>query len=365
MESAINRDTQDPGDLRWTDTLPIKNVGAMGALAQAIVDTIRDPLLVLDQDLRVITANRSFYQMFDMASQNVRGRPLYELGDGQWDIPELRLSLIDVVPQHAVMRAYEVEREFPNIGRRTMLLNAREVFNHGNTEKLILLAIEDITDRCAAELLTAELLRQKETLLQEMQHRIANSLQIIATILLLKMKTVLSEETRLHIQDAHQRIMSVATVQQQLQASGRGEPIEVGPYLSKLCDTLGASMIGDRQPISLKVEAGPGASASGELVSIGLITTELVINALKHGFPTSADGCEILVRYDVDECNWRLSVSDNGIGVQRDGGARGRTVLGTTIVEALAHQLKACVEITRQSPGMTVSIVHTAQKMSC
>ncbi|HEX3504697.1 MAG TPA: histidine kinase dimerization/phosphoacceptor domain -containing protein [Xanthobacteraceae bacterium] len=363
MESAINRDTHHPDGPRWTDRLPIRTIGEMGALAQAIVDTIRDPLLVLDQNLCVVTASRSFYQKFNMGPQNVRGRPLYELGDGQWDIPELRLSLIDVAPQHAVMQAYEVERDFPNIGRRTMLLNAREVFNHRNAEKLILLAIEDITDRCAAELLTAELLRQKETLLLEMQHRVANSLQIIASILLLKMKTVQSEETRLHLGDAHQRIMSVATAQQQLQASGHCEPIEVGPYLSRLCDTLGASMIGDSRRISLKVEAGSGTAASGELVSIGLITTELVINALKHGFPIGADGCEILVRYDVDECNWRLSVSDNGIGVQRDGDARGRTGLGTTIVEALAHQLKACVEITRLSPGMIVSIVHTAYKV--
>jgi PAS domain S-box-containing protein len=364
MESAINRDAQRPDGLLWTDRLPIKNASEASVLAQAIVDTIRDPLLVLDQNLCVVTANRSFHQMFGMAPQVIRGRPLYGLGDGQWDIPELRMMLADVAPQHAVMQAYEVERDFPNIGRRTMLLNAREVFNQGNTEKLILLAIEDITDRCAAELHRAELLRQKEMLLQEMQHRVANSLQIIASILLLKMKTVQSEETRLHLLDAHQRIMSVATVQQQLQASGHGEPIDVGPYLSSLCDTLGASMIGDNRPISLKVEAGPGTAASGDLVSIGLITTELVINALKHGFPNGADGCEILVRYDVDECSWRLSVSDNGIGMQRDGGARGRTGLGATIVDALAQQLKACVEITRLSPGMTVSIVHTACQAS-
>jgi PAS domain S-box-containing protein len=363
MEPSSYRDRLPSINMRaLSNSLPIENIDDASALAQAIVDTIRDPLLVLDQNLRVVTANRSFYQMFRMAPQDVRGRPVYGLGDGQWDIPELRLLLVDVAPQHAVMQAYEVERDFPGIGRRTMLLNAREIFNHRNAEKLILLAIEDITDRCNAEKRTAELLQQTETLLQEMQHRIANSLQIIASMLLLKTQTVRSEETRLHLRDAYQRVMSVATVQQQLQASGHGEAIEVGPYLSKLCDTLVASMTGDSQPIALKVEAGPGTAASDELVSIGLITTELVINALKHGFPSgSGDGSEILVRYDDDESNWRLSVSDNGIGVQQDGGARGRTGLGTTIVEALAHQLKASVEITRLSPGMIVSIVHTAQ----
>ena len=324
------------------------------------MDTIRDPLLVLDQNLRVVTANRAFYQTFKMNRQDIHGRPIYGLGDGQWDIPELRLLLEDVGPRHAVMEAYEVERDFPIIGRRTMLLNAREVFNQSNTQKLILLAIEDVTDRRAAERQTAELLQQKETLLQEMQHRVANSLQIIASILHLKARTVQSEETRLHLRDAHDRVMSVATVQQQLQASGHGEAIELGPYLSRLCETLAASMIGDSRPISVKVEADPGTAVSAEAVSIGLITTELVINALKHAFPGGSGGGEILVRYEVDEANWRLSVSDNGVGLQQDGDRRGHTGLGTTIVEALAHQLKARVEISDRSPGMIVSIVHTA-----
>jgi len=336
----------------------IKDLDDASALAQAIVDTTRDPLLVLDRDLRVVTANRSFYQTFRMNREDTCGRPIYGLGDGQWDIPELRLLLEDVAPQHAVMEAYEVEQSFPIIGRRSMLLNAREVFSQ-RSHKLILLAIEDVTDRRAAERQTTELLQLKETLLQEMQHRVANSLQIIASILMLKARTVQSEETRLHLREAHDRVMSVATVQQQLQASGHGEAIELGAYLSRLCDALAASMIGDSRPITLKVKADPGTGVSAEAVSLGLITTELVINALKHAFPGSGGG-EVLIRYEVDQANWRLSVSDDGVGLQQDGGRRGHTGLGTTIVEALAHQLKARVEISNRDPGMIVSVVHTA-----
>ncbi len=114
-------------------------------------------------------------------------------------------------------------------------------------------------------------------------------------------------------------------------------------------------MIGDSRPISLKVEADSGTALSGEAVSIGLIITELVINALKHAFPAGSGG-EILVSYAVDGANWRLSVSDNGVGPHRDG--HGRTGLGTSIVEALAHQLNACVETVSRSPGTIVSIVH-------
>ena len=82
------------------------------ALARAIVDTIREPLLVLDKDLRVVTANRAFYLTFRMNRQDVQGRPVYALGDGQWNIPELRSLLADIPLQHAVMEGYEVEQEF-------------------------------------------------------------------------------------------------------------------------------------------------------------------------------------------------------------------------------------------------------------
>jgi PAS domain S-box-containing protein len=249
------------------------------SLAEAIVDAIREPLLVLDLDLRVIAASRSFYWTFAVTRQKTEGRLLFELGDGQWNIPELRKVLDDVIPKRRTVEAYEVEHEFPSIGRRVMLLNARRVFDEDGRASAILLAIEDVTRRREAEREKDDLLQQKEILLQEMQHRVANSLQIIASILLLKAKTVQSEETRLHLQDAHQRVMSVATVQQQLHASGLNERIEIGPYLSKLCDSLAASMIGDRRPLSLKVQASSGGAVSSEAVSIGLIVTELVINA--------------------------------------------------------------------------------------
>jgi len=208
-------------------------------------------------------------------------------------------------------------------------------------------------DLCAAVI---PLLRQKEILLQEMRHRVANSLQIIASILLLKARTVQSEEIRLHLYDAHQRVMSVATVQQQLQASGLNESIEIGPYLSRLCDSLAKSMVGERRPVSIKVQATSGAATSSEVVSVGLIVTELAINALKHAFSSGETG-EILVSYDAQGSGWRLSVSDNGTGPGDDSAERPYIGLGTSIVEALARQLDATVQKSSGPQGTTVSIV--------
>ena len=115
------------------------------AFAQAIIDTVREPLLVLDQDLRVIAASRSFYRTFKVSPEDTQGRLLYALGDGQWDIPKLRLLLEKIIPEHGAMEDYEVEHEFPDIGQRTMCLNARQVFYEGGSHTTILLGIEDVT----------------------------------------------------------------------------------------------------------------------------------------------------------------------------------------------------------------------------
>jgi two-component sensor histidine kinase len=164
------------------------------------------------------------------------------------------------------------------------------VFYEGNSHTTVLLGIEDVTGRRALEREKENLLREKEVLLAEMEHRVGNSLQIIAAIILLKSRSVESEETRLHLQDAHKRGMSVAAVQRYLHVSGTAGSIEMAPYLSKLCESLKTSMIGDYHPTTLKVNSDGGSVTSREAVSLGLIVTELILNALKHAFPDNKKG---------------------------------------------------------------------------
>jgi two-component sensor histidine kinase len=339
-----------------SDAPAFTDVGDTRALAQAIVDTVREPLLVLDSDLHVVAASRSYYRTFQVSREDTQGRYLYSLGAGQWDSKALRSLLGRIVPDGSVMEDYEVEDDFPGLGRRIMLLNARKVFYEGNSHTL-LLAIEDITDRRTAEREMKALLDQKEMLLEEMQHRVANSLQVIAGILLLKARTVQSEETRLHLQDAHQRVMSMAAVQQHLHTSGGADVIEFSPYLTKLCESLAASMIGGSRPISLTVSA-EGNAASSQAVSIGLIVTELVINALKHAFPEDKTESRVTVSHEVDGTNWKLVVADTGIGKPDFGTEQTKGGLGTSIVKALAQQLDAVVEVSSDPNGTVVSVVH-------
>ncbi len=118
--------------------------------AQNIVDTVREPLLILDATLRVRSANRAFYQTFQVSAAETEGRLIYELGNGQWDIPDLRTLLEDIVPKSSVFDDFELEHTFPVIGRRFMLLNARKL-QAGQHGELLVLAMEDVTARKKAE----------------------------------------------------------------------------------------------------------------------------------------------------------------------------------------------------------------------
>jgi two-component sensor histidine kinase len=326
------------------------------SLEEAIVDTVREPLLVLDASLRVVVASRSFYRSFRADRETTEGRYFYELGGGEWNIPPLRELLLGIIPDRTTVEEYEIEHSFAGLGRRTMLLNARKVFYEGNHSTSVLVGIEDVTDRRTLEREKDELLRQKDLLLQEMHHRVNNSLQIIASILMLKAQTVQSEDTRAHLRDAHERVMAVATVQQQLRGSSYGAPIDARKYLTRLCESLAASMIAADRPVSLSVEADEAAITSEETVSMGLIATELVINALKHAFPGGIAG-RIVVRFESTETAWRLSVTDDGLGISRPlPEAPARIGLGTSLIEALARQLGGRLLTADASPGTRVSL---------
>lgn len=323
-------------------------------LAESIADSIRHPLLVIDRELRVVKANPAFCHMFEIGQREVRNRPFDALDGGRWNIPDLIVLLANARP----MDVYEVETDVPGIGWRTMQLNARTLFHEYNERALVLLTIEDISERRAEERRTAELLLRNEILLQETQHRIANSLQIIASILLMKARAVQSEEARSHLKDTHQRIMSVVAVQQQLGTARQREQIELAPYLSRLCETLAASLIGVSRPISIRAQVDEVMVPSVAAVSIGLIVTELVINALKHAFVTDSAAGLIVVTYEATEWDWRLRISDNGIGKSESHTGKASPGLGTGIVEALAKQLEGRVETSMEPDGTSVSITH-------
>jgi PAS domain S-box-containing protein len=336
------------------------------AQALAIVDTLPEPFLVLDDTLHLLAGSRCFYEVFGEDPAGARGRSLFDLSDGQWNIPGLRQLLTTVVPQRTGVEGFEFEQTFAHLGKRTVQLNALPIRDDGGESRMVLLAIKDITDRRVAEqekqrLLehTEELLEQQRTLLREMRHRIANSLQIIASILLLKAGSVTSEETKNELRAAHQRVMSVAAVQGHLNTSDGIEQIEMGPYLTKLSAGLASSMVGPKQHIDIAVAASKGTLPTSHAVSIGLIVTELIMNAIKYAFPEPHSSARIRVTFEKARSDWKLTVADNGVGRLHNEKLETSTGLGTALIAALAKQLRAQIAETSSSDGLSVAVTRS------
>jgi len=331
--------------------------GQKATLADAIVDTVREPTVVLDRELRVVTASRSFYQTFTVTPPNTRGKLLYELGEGDWDIPELRQLLGKILPERGAVEDCEIEHDFRSIGRRTIRLNARHLVYARGARTNILLGIEDLTRERSRQRAHDEMLRQKDLLLSEIQHRIGNSLQIIANIMLVKALSVSSEETRRALTDAHDRVISIAAVQHCLHASAPSGSIELVGYLGELCEAMSQTLIPDRRLITIEVVGDKARVGCGAAESLGLIVAELVINAVKYAFDQHTRRGRIRVCYIANGDDWCLTVSDNGVG-QPESDAPVTAGLGTGIIQALAERLGARITTAKRARGTTIAIAH-------
>src|SRR3990167_11520247 len=293
-----------------------KHVQGLDAeLTEAIVSTLREPIIILDKNLRVIVASRAFYDTFNVEYEQVHGKIFFELGNGEWNIPALRALLEQVIPEKTTVEGYEVKYNFVRLGSRIMIINAREI-KFGNRRQNIFLSISDVTEQRKTQHDKENLMLQKDTLLKEMRHRIANSLQLIASIILLKAGSVKSNESRAHLEDAHDRILSIATVQRNLDPTSANSEVPVVVYLQTLCKSIAKTMISNRKSISVKVTGNAGTVTPDEAIGLGLITTELVINALKHAFPKGKG--KITVTYDSAGAQWELVVGDDGIGLSAE-----------------------------------------------
>lgn len=321
----------------------------------ALISTSQAPLILLDGDLTVIAASASFCSGFEVAPDLV-GSKFSDVGMGEWNVPQLNALLRATVRENAAIDDYEMDLLRTGHKVRRLVLRAHKLDYRDAGDVRIVLSIADVTEARLAAKLKDDLVREKQILLQELQHRVANSLQIIASVLMQSARRVQSDETRAYLQDAHHRVMSIATLQKQLAVSRLGD-VELRNYLSELCDSIGASMIADHNRLSLTTTVDDSAVPADVSVSLGLIVTELVINALKHAFPGHDPTGNISVDYLRQGLGWSLTVEDDGIGMPADH-AESKPGLGTGIVEALAKNLEAKISITGANPGTKVMIVH-------
>jgi two-component sensor histidine kinase len=328
------------------------------ALAEAIVDTVREPLLVLDHNLRVVAASRSFYLTFRANRQEVQGRLLYALGDGQWDIPQLRTALETIIFTDEPLEAFEVDHDFPSIGRRIMVLNARRVYRSGGKIHQILLAIEDVTERARLEREHALAHERIELLMQELTHRVKNSLQSIAAMVMIEARSHTTSEGKAVLERVSHRIDALGQLYAKLSKSDAVEAVDAATYLHDLCRELVASTQRDGPIIQLETDIESELLPTDQAIPMGLIVNELVTNALKYAFPSDANGT-VMVALKRASGELHLTVADNGKGVDT---RRADSGLGGRLVDGFAAQLGGRIERESSSKGTSVRLIVPSQE---
>ena len=294
----------------------------------------------------MIAASASFCRTFQIDPAMVSGRTLSKLGAGEWNMPKLN-SLLRAIKSGIEIGAYEIDLARHGQQIRNLIVNARKLDDGDKQRVRLLVAITDVTDARADARQKDDLIRDKAILMQEVQHRVANSLQIIASVLMQSARKVQSEEARGYLHDAHSRVMSIAAVQRQLAASGTRD-VSLRTYFIQLCESLGASMIYDRERLSIAVTVDDSVVKSDPSISLGLIVTELVINAV-NVLPEQRAG-KITVDYRSKGRDWTLSVWDDGVGMPTSHDAP-KAGLGTLIIEALAKNLQGEIRVVDGNPG--------------
>lgn len=288
--------------------------------AEGVVDTVREPLLILNADLRVMTVNRAFCKVFRVKPEETEKQLIYDLGNRQWDIPKLREFLEEILPQHTIFDNFEVEHEFPVIGKRVMLLNAREIYEKEKESKMILLAIEDITGFRRLE-------KMKDLLMQMIIHDLSNPLSAISLNvqhLGMQLQSALSAKlkksfylTLYSVQEMKNMISNLLDISKMEEGEFalRCEEVQFDATVKEITEAMKILAQLDEKVISVRTPpALPSLHADRDILK--RVISNLIGNALK--FSPSGSTIEISAWHDKDSKEVVVSVKDQGKGIRKE-----------------------------------------------
>jgi PAS domain S-box-containing protein len=295
-------------------------------LALTIVDTARDPLVILDEAMRIVDASRNFRLMFAGGVDDVAGLRLEDLMEGQWDVAALRARLDRVVPDERPFDDFLIEDDFPGLGRRIFKLNARKLSAPGNGVRQLLLVFEDATRATLFD-------RHRDILAVELAHRIKNSLQVISSFVSFELRRA-AEPCLEGFRAMQARIGAVAELYDVIARSSAFGPVDAPAYLEGIASSIRASLIGAHSRIRIVVDAEPCRILADQAVPFGLIVNELATNAIKYAFPRGEG--HIVLGFRRRDGEVALTVADDGAGMGHTGGGDG---MGSRFIDAFARQL--------------------------
>jgi len=292
--------------------------------AQSIINTVREPLIALDQDLRVVSASRSFYEVFKVNPKETVGQLIYDLGNKQWDIPKLRELLETILPEKTTFDNYEVEHNFEGIGRRIMVLNARQIKRALGKERIILLAIEDITERKVTEKLLQELAKRKSSFVANVSHELKNPLAVVResmSLILDKFAGEVSEKQKEILVigkrsiDRLIRLVSNLLDLSQIAAGKmklKEEEIHLNVLVEEVLKTYGGEIL--EKQLVLKKEI---PSNIGTVVGDRDKLTEVMINLFNNAIKYTPAG-SITIKLEGSATEVRFEISDTGPGIPQE-----------------------------------------------
>ena len=298
-------------------------------LTQSVIDTIRDPLVVLNEDMTIVTASKAFLTIFGIAEAEARGRHFSELGQRQWDVPALRHLMEKVLPEDKPIESFEIDDDFPGLGRRVFNLNARKVFQPGNHSHRMLLVFEDITDRKQRE-------ADAQMLTNEISHRIKNNLQLIVGLIAYEARSMVQPYVQV-FSAMQARIGAIAQLYDLISQSSHGQTVAVDAYLREIAKTISASLLGSTSGIKLEVKAEALYVDPDRAVPLGLLVNELVTNAIKHAFPHGVGHVVLSAELVGDQIE--LTVADDGVGMKDKDAAKLPEKRGSDYVAIFVRQL--------------------------
>lgn len=313
------------------------------ALAQNIVDTVRDPLLILEQDMRVALASRSFLNLFSVTQAAVEGRRLQDLGEGQWNVAALRHLLDRILPHDESMDGLLLEDDFPRLGRRVFKINARKIFRRGDQDARLLVVFEDATEAVMVD-------RHRDLLAAELAHRIKNSLQIISSFVSYEIRRA-AEPCAQGYKAMQARISAVAELYDVIAQSSAFGPVQMDTYLKGISGTIQKSLLGQNSGIVIVTRTEPLNIQPDYAVSVGLIANELATNAVKYAFPSGVG--EVVLGFQRRDGEVTLTITDDGVGL---GGKSEGSGLGTRFVAAFVKQLGGSLASATSVSGTTFTV---------
>lgn len=259
--------------------------------AQGIVDTVADPMLLLDENLCVRGASRAFFEVFQVDRYETIGQHIYELGNGQWDIADLKLLLKQVIPRSTAIIDYRVEHDFPNLGHKVMLLTARTLHHPDNNSHLMLLSIVDITERAHRD-------SEKDMLFGELKHRMKNLLSVARSI---ARQAPTEGRSAAQYRDEFLGRFGALVEAQELGFIG-DEATDLGALIERVI----APYAGNAEAVRIATD-GAVILGSSVLTSLGLVLHELATNAAKYGALSVPEG-RVSVGWQADEASGYLQI---------------------------------------------------------